>query len=178
MINDRLEAVLSKQELAELNAKYCRAVDRLDEALMASLFHPDATVDFPFLKGNANEFPARMMAYEATREASFHACSSHWFEVSGDTAVGEVYLIGWERGPINAVATDSLSGARYVDRFERRFGLWKYLHRTLIVDWSMSRPAESTEKSEFLLRGKRGLADPSYAILGRTVHAASTVPNG
>ena len=37
-----LQILLDKQEIHEVIMRYCRAIDRCDEELLSSVYHPDA----------------------------------------------------------------------------------------------------------------------------------------
>jgi DNA-binding TFAR19-related protein (PDSD5 family) len=41
----RLQAVIDKSEIAELLSSFARGIDRIDENLLRSVLHPDATFD-------------------------------------------------------------------------------------------------------------------------------------
>ena len=49
-----VQLLLDKQEIYEVILRYCRGIDRLDEELLLSVFHPDAYADFGTLKGLSN----------------------------------------------------------------------------------------------------------------------------
>ena len=42
---DPVTAVVAKQDITDVLMRYCRAVDRIDAALLRSCYHPDATED-------------------------------------------------------------------------------------------------------------------------------------
>src|SRR3954470_18611345 len=85
-----LQELLDKQQLYELLARYCRAVDRADGELLLSCYHPDATDDHGTCKGS----PAELLAYlrrgtmnpEVTPGPMQHAITNALFEVDGDVA--------------------------------------------------------------------------------------------
>ena len=56
-----LRQLLDKQEIYEILVRYCPAVDRLDEPLMRSLYHPDAVTDHLGYECPVEEFIPRMM---------------------------------------------------------------------------------------------------------------------
>ena len=61
--------------------------------------------------------------------------------------------------------SDSLVHARYIDRFEKRGGLWKIAKRTSVFDWIHLLEVES---ERFLLKpewhpGRRDYDDPLFA---------------
>lgn len=40
-----------------------------------------------------------------------------------------------------ASGQDVLTGGRYLDRYERRAGMWRIAERTFVADWTMAQPA-------------------------------------
>jgi len=137
---NRLKVLLAKQDLAELCAAYSRAVDRLDEAAMVELFHPDAIIDSGVLRGEPRYFAREFCAW-VRRHACvvFHAVCQQWFLVSGDTARGESYVLAVARlREEDGMARDFLTAGRYLDRFERRHGRWRFIERRFVLDHSMA----------------------------------------
>jgi hypothetical protein len=92
-------------------------------------------------------------------------------EVDGDNAYAETYFSAYHRmrakgDPLaasNAYDTemDFLVGGRYIDRFQRREGVWKISHRTGLTDWTRVEPPSSQGFSDTPaeLQGQRGAAD-------------------
>jgi len=85
------DEVLSRQALHDLNAIYCRAVDRCEPELLASLFHEDAVVNFgePM---PASEWVPMIIDVELSLARGFHSVACEWFDIRGDKAIGERYL--------------------------------------------------------------------------------------
>lgn len=166
-----IDEILSRQRLQDLNAAYCRGVDRTDEALLRSIFHEDATVDAGVFNGNAMEF-ARVIT-EGLRQNSlrtFHSVSNQWFEIDGDSAVGETYVIGLNTTVESGSQQDSVSGGRYLDRFERRDGVWKFVQRTYVMDWNINQPSTAVmDEGMFaaMVKGGRKPDDPIYGLWPR-----------
>lgn len=159
-----LDAALAREAIRQLVAGYCRGIDRADEALLASLFWEDATVISGIVNGGAPDFARGVTAFVQDNLAScFHSVANDWIEVRGDHAVGEYYVIAHAR----TAETDSLTGGRYIDRYERRHGVWKIASRTFVSDWATSHPTsfESDGFYEALTtRGCFGNQDPVYAL--------------
>lgn len=165
--NSQLDVVLSKQALLELCMAYARAVDRADQQLLASLFHEDAVVVSGLVNGTGRKFAEEIVAHvTGNLQRCFHSVANFWFEVSGDRAVGESYVIA----TFTAGGKDSMVGGRYVDSFERRGGAWKFASRTFVTDWNMTHP--STFESDGMYaslttRGCFGPQDPVYKLWPR-----------
>lgn len=157
-----LDAALSREQIRQLVYGYCRAADRADADLMASLFWEDATVISGVSNGTAAEFARAVTDYvTANLDACFHSVANEWIEVKGDHAVGEHYVIAHDR----AHGTERMTGGRYVDSYERRGGIWKIAARTFVCDWTSAHPA-SFEPAGFYegltTRGCFGTNDPIY----------------
>ena len=135
----RLEALLAKQALHELNTAYSRSVDRLDEAAFVALFHVDAIVDSGVLRGEPVYF-AREFARWIRRHGrvTSHAITNEWFQIDGDRAVGESYVVAIARLRGDPKESDVLTFGRYFDRFERRDGAWKFAERRFVLDHSVT----------------------------------------
>jgi hypothetical protein len=167
-----IEEFLAKQELHELTARYCRGIDRADEAILLSVWHTDATVDYGFMKGSAKEFSQMMTAMNEQIVRTIHCVSNELFEVDGKFATGESYLFSISTRRIDGKEMDTLVGGRYLDRFELRDGEWRLLHRTFIMDWNMNQPSTGEWSGDgrfgvLTNHGRRDKSDPVYSLLGK-----------
>jgi hypothetical protein len=159
-----LDAVLSKQALHELCMAYARAVDRTDAELLASLFHEDSAVISGIVNAPGPEFARRITDFvRANLERCFHSVANAWFQIDGDDAVGESYVI--------AVATaggdDVMTGGRYIDAYQRRNGVWKFKSRSFVIDWSSTQPTTYEGGGMYAslgTRGSYGRGDPVYGF--------------
>jgi ketosteroid isomerase-like protein len=151
-----LRQMLDRERLYELVTRYCRAIDRADEELLLSCYHPDATQDHGAYKGEISGLVTHLRgrALDPAKGALQHVVSNCRFDLDGDVAYGETYL--------RTVMTDAeggqlLSFGRYVDRFERRDGEWRIAHRQVIIDV----PRAGMDTTPFV-QGYRDRRDPSY----------------
>ncbi len=160
--------LLVKLVLHDLSATYCRGVDRLDADLLATVWHDDATVDAGVFKGSATDFCTAITAYNAGLKHTFHMISNEWFDVRGDVALGESYTVCFSTAVEDGVETDRVTGGRYLDRFEKRAGVWKVAHKVYVHDWNMNQPGSAIWDrgmyADFITRGRRDPADPAYAF--------------
>jgi ketosteroid isomerase-like protein len=158
----QIDHALSKQALHELSMTYARAIDRADASLMASVFHDDATVVTGVFNGNAREFAQKIVGYVRENiERCFHSIANEWYEMHGDDAVGESYVIA----NMTAGGKDTLIGGRYIDSFQRRNGVWKIKARTFVVDWTNTQPTSYESGGMYAAlttRGCYGKSDPVY----------------
>jgi hypothetical protein len=137
-----LDGVLSKQAIHELGMAYCRAVDRGDETLLRSLFHSDANIVSGVINGGIDEFaPAIVGLIRGHLKSSFHSVANEWVRVSGDTAVGESYVTAFTLAGEGPGAMQTISGGRYLDRYDRRDGTWKIAERVFVMDFNINQPS-------------------------------------
>jgi hypothetical protein len=85
-----------------------------------------------------------------------HVLSNVRFEIDGDVAFGESYVV---MRSATADAAHTSAFARYVDRFERRDGEWRIAYRRLVHEWD---GLSTTDHGG----SRRDRLDPSYAIRG------------
>ncbi len=169
-LNDEtLDRLLSRPVLQELLTAYCRGVDRLDEQLLASIFHDDATVVTGTFNGPGEQFPREIVAFcREHTERTIHTVNNHWFDIRGDDAVAECYVIAVQTAKNDSgELQDTLTGGRYLTRFARRSGEWKIAQHTFVMDWNLTQPCTAVfDQGMFgdMVQGTRGAEDPVYAF--------------
>ena len=160
-----IDQVIAKQEIYELCCAYTRGLDRLDADLMRSVFHDDATVDYGFFQGNATDFVDFAQNALSSHLANHHMLGQANIRVQGDRGVGEIYFQAFHKIIFEGEKKDLFVCGRYVDRYERRDGVWKMAFRSEVNDWSRTEPDLDTylEGSNSIL-GARRPDDYSYRI--------------
>ena len=134
-----LREVLDKQEIMELLVRYCRGVDRCDEALVRSVYHADAFDDHGYWKGSGHEFAAFITERLRTANtASLHSLANILIELDGDEAQCESHVYASMVRREGEPQTIDFFAGRYVDRVERRDGRWGISHRVVVMDWVRS----------------------------------------
>jgi len=159
------DELLAKQAITEVVFRYARAVDRMDEALLRSVFHPDSrhhhyfegpssAPDLPSSPEEPGDFVAFALGVLGTFTRTHHQLGNTLIEMVGaDQARVETYFTAFHRmrprgDPLaaeNAFDTemDYFVGGRYVDRFALRDGEWKIVERTGMTDWTRLEPPAS-----------------------------------
>ncbi|MEU4839505.1 nuclear transport factor 2 family protein [Nocardia testacea] len=164
--DDRLTQLLDKQEITETLAAYCRAMDRIDVELARSVFHPDAVADYgAMFTGTGYEFAEFIAAVHPGLETHIHHLGSISITVDGDTAGSEAYVMARLRSRgADGTLTDIISHGRYVDRWQRRDGVWRISHRRYLhaLDETRTVPAPL-----FPVGGSRDRTDPAYDVLDK-----------
>jgi ketosteroid isomerase-like protein len=169
-----LQALLDKQAITEVLARYCRGADRADVDLIADAYHPDAIEDHGgvFL-GPAADYVAQMAKILPRAGLLSHMTTNVLIELDGDTAQVESYILTFARMKKDGEKFDTLTLARALDRFEKRGGAWKIAHRRLVWEWNHEMPFAETWGRGFiapdasvLARGKKKPDDAVYAPIG------------
>jgi hypothetical protein len=158
-----VDALLAKEDIRTLSRQYMRGLDRLDADLLRSVFFDDARVDYGFFRGPAQKFVAFAMRALRDHHANHHFIGQMSVELEGDVAFGEVYFQAFHRLAEDGVEKDLFIAGRYVDRYERRNGIWKIAFRAEVNDWARTDAAadEFFRSAPEALRGARGAADLS-----------------
>ena len=127
------------------------------------MFWDDARTDYGIFKGDADGFVE--FAQNALRplKSNQHLIGQVRIDLEGDVGFGEVYFIAFHRLEVDSEDRDLFVAGRYVDRYERRDGVWKIAFRSELVDWSRNDPASDSflKASPESLLGARGAADLS-----------------
>jgi hypothetical protein len=169
-----LQVLLDKQEITELLTRYLRSVDRGDVATLRSCYLPGATEDHGGLfTGPAQDYIDGITGgLTHPRARTSHNMTNLLIEVDGDTATAESYCITFARIKADGEYYHSFTGARMIDRLERRNGdpsTWGIAHRQLLWDWNHEAPAAEhwmqgllTPDPSTLRMSAKHPADPIY----------------
>ena len=167
-----LEALLAKQDIQDVMARYARGVDRADGPLLHSCYWDDAIEEH----GSTYSGSARAYVDGAIERLTkgdpticHYVCNMH-VELDGDVAWVESYLLTFARFPKDGEPWDTLTGGRVVDRFERRGGEWRVAHRKMAFDWNHDMPSNQgwclgmfKPDDPRMVMGAKGSADLSYS---------------
>ncbi len=151
--------------IIDLAAHYMRALDRLDGALLEAQFWPEARCEYGVFSGSPTDFAAFCMTLLAEHQRNHHMLGQHLVDFTGPhEAYGEVYYQAYHRiFDAAGAARDLFIAGRYVDRYERREGVWKFAYRAELVDWVRDDPATDAMVAVTpLIMGQRKPADPLY----------------
>jgi hypothetical protein len=158
-VSAQLRALVDRQAIHDVVLRYARGIDRLDWALVAGCFHDDGEVDASWFSRRAWPlYEARRTGADVAHLGAWADLSCHYvlnclIDLDGDTARSETYCVAVHRTrcsneqiplPIDdpgdagrpGQERDVVLGLRYVDRFERRMGLWAIRQRTFVYEWT------------------------------------------
>lgn len=146
---------------------HSRGLDRLDADVLASCYWPESEVDYGAFKGNAHTFCALVIeALPASYELTQHALGNTLVEIEGASAKSESYVTAWHL--LIGAQEEMVFSGRYLDALECRDGVWKILHRTVVMDWSRNQAVNDQRHSEAfgtMQKGKHAQNDPLTAFL-------------
>lgn len=173
-LDPRVQALIDKDEIREVIYRFSRGVDRHDWELAASCYHDDGIDDHGVFTGPATEYiPWVAENLPNMAEMTQHFVGNIMIELDGDVAHVESYVVGYHRySGENGSPRDFTGGARYVDRFERRDGVWAIAHRLLVWEWVRDDPVDQQFEGFGLdatpfAWGAHGREDPVYTHGGR-----------
>jgi hypothetical protein len=193
--SERLKELLDQRDIERVLATYARAVDRQDLELLKSCYHHDAINHNAVSRSNAWEF-AEMLLPLMRRlfSATMHHVTQTDVRVQGDQASCESYFIAWHLvvgGYEDVVAMfgaayademrraktvdgghDFVGSGRYLDRFERRNGIWRIAERNVTMEWNHYGPVTHGSPESMYgrmpARARRDPTDPVYRLLALT----------
>ena len=158
-----LGALFDRSEIEDALVRYCRGVDRLDAALLRTVFWPDAWDDHGFFAGRRDDFIDWVIPFLRERYSSAsHLVANHLIELHGDIALSECYFDAVYHYASGGTEYTKLSRGRYIDRFERRGNRWRIARRKVVNDWARSDPV--TAPAPLKCPGERSKEDPSYQL--------------
>ena len=178
-----LQTVLDRAEINDLLCKYSRGLDRVDEATLRSIYWEDAIEDrgAGLYIGNAQKWVDWTLGVLPVFAVTQHGLMNILIEVQGDVAYGETYFqayhrfgqsqqqqaaaalvpdqakdIVWPEGD-----TEMILAGRYLDRFEKRGGVWKIAYRKMVNDWCRTQPVADDwfRNNPTAYRSQKNLAD-------------------
>lgn len=169
-----------KSEIHDILMRYCRGIDRCDEALIASCFHEGAVDDHGDFAIDAAEAP--WLYTKMGRGAplgGMHFIGNILVELDGDTAFTETYFMSIKDMEKSGDRHLRVRAGRYIDRLERRQQRWAIVERVVADEWNRDGRAGSlVSGAEAFRYGTHDKSDPVYAIRqGRVARTALDDPD-
>lgn len=146
--------------------RYARGVDRLDAALIAGAFWPDARITMgAIFDGPPEGFVEVAMGFMGMFAATRHDVANVALQQDGHSIGYEAYVRAWHWHKEAGSELEVLG--RYIGRAERRDGEWRLAEHGELIDWGAERPVDAgwfTGNGE-LEKGRRDPSDGSYRRL-------------
>jgi hypothetical protein len=137
-----IEGLMAKEEIRELVLLYSRGVDRKDAALLRSLYTTDGTdTHGDTFDGIAEDYVKFLeRAFPHMRYSGHHVCN-HLISVDGEVGEGEVYALAYHIVPDRQGGwLEDFMCVRYIDRYRREEGRWRFAKRVVSYDMRSIRP--------------------------------------
>jgi hypothetical protein len=193
-MKDREQAIqelIDRRDIEHVISTYARAVDRLDVELLKSCYHPDAINHNAVSRAPAWEYADEIIPLmRRLFGGTMHHVTHTNIVVKGDTAAAESYFISWHHviGGYNEVATmfgipyakemeqlgtlegghDFVGAGRYLDRLQKRDGIWRFSERTVTMEWNHFGPVTKGTPDSLFGRmpawARRDQSDPVYRV--------------
>lgn len=161
-----IDRLTSLEAIRDCIRRVCRGIDRIDEQLLRSAFHADATIDMGKIYcGGLDDWISSALKHQKTQSQRQHVPASIRVQINGEEAVVETYELDRHKSPMQGGLSDLVLAARTLDRLARREGEWKIIERVKVMDWGRTITAdESVFVHSPLQRGGDDDTDPSYRL--------------
>lgn len=161
----KLQYLIDRQEILDCVTRNSRGNDRFDADLVASSYHSDGWHELGHKRISGPEYGNHCNdAHLAISDVNLHNVTMQSVDIDGDVAHAESYVIGLfaDKG----AQTSRMLAGRYIDRLEKRDGVWRIALRRATVEVVMEGkailPIGSPPPGTGYLKGSRDRADPSY----------------
>jgi hypothetical protein len=142
---DKLQNLVDRSEIVDCLHRYTRGMDRHDRGLARSAFHSDSIDVHGSQAFHLDDFLDWAFAYHEPQLHHQHYLTNISVEVDGDTAHTESYYLFVARYPDRETPL-TVAGGRYVDRFERRDGVWAIATRVCTAEWRTTPPSKLPDR--------------------------------
>jgi ketosteroid isomerase-like protein len=171
MSSDRdteVQELLDKQAIQDVMVQYCRGLDRMDGALISSVYHPDAYDDHGGRTFSGADVGQSIVDWlkELNVKIGIHHITNQTILVNGDIAGCESYYTGFMLESHDGDQRTMQMMGRYLDRLERRNGEWKISRRKVVAEMFRYLPSGDDPSAAHWHLEARHDPDPSYAVLG------------
>ena len=168
---DKITELLDREAIRDCIYRYCRGVDRADEAALRGAYWPDATDEHGPYSGPVEGFFRWANGIFESGARNVHIVGNILIEFTAPSeAAVESYFLALQRGPgRDGRLHQFLIAGRYCDVFQQRDGEWRVFRRLVVYDWVEEQPAATEpEAKRFgprLPLGGRFPDDPIYNLL-------------
>ena len=131
----RLDAVEAQLSINQTIARYCRALDWLNESLLRTCYTADAHINYGFYKGPVEGFFPVVMEIERAAMHRSHFLSNVAIQLDGSFAEVECYGIATSTLDGNTL---NIFGGRYLNRFQQIEQDWKMSRSEYVLDHHFS----------------------------------------
>ena len=140
---------------------------------LEAIFHPGGEIAVSWFRGPYPEFVAHCRRNFGKGSEAKHLLWPARVRVNGARATAETSVAILVRQTIEGIAVDLNSNGRFLDRLERRDGVWKMVERAALYEKDRLDPVEPSPKFDALMAGADAAKYPApYRYMAYRVHAA------
>jgi hypothetical protein len=148
--DEQVQRLLDKSQITDQLYRWARGVARKDWDLVRSVFHSDARDDHGTFDGGVEDFIGWQKRHHVGVDQSVHFMGNILIEfAASDLALVETYVVAYHNytdqspnarsdilgdGAKGLGAVNSRIVGRYLDRFERRDGMWRIAYRMTVYE--------------------------------------------
>lgn len=159
-MTDELATLIAKDKIAHALAAYCRGMDRIDDDLARSLWHPGGEAIYEMVfEGTGEEFCDWVVGFHHGMVRTSHEILNKTIVVKGQTAASETYVEVNLLREENGKHILTTSHGRYLDQWSERNGRWAVDKRRYVRSFSIHREVDAT-----IGTSRTDRDDPSYAL--------------
>lgn len=164
-LRENVQYLMDRTAILDCIAQHARGHDRHDAELLTAAYHEDGVDEHGYAINAGPEYAQwANAAHAAGSLLHTHNITTHTCEIEGTVAHCESYVMVVLLN--NDGASARIISGRYVDRLEKRDGVWKIALRRTTVDVLLSGDASILKAPMFhdqgYTRGTRDRSDVSY----------------
>lgn len=153
------------------NWGFARDQGRWDD--LAAIFHPGGEIAVSWFRGPYPEFVAHCQRNFGRGSVAKHLLWPARVAVNDARATAETSVAILVRQTIEGVEVDLTSNGRFLDRLERRDGVWRMIERAALYEKDRLDPVEPSEKFVAMIANSDAAKYPApYRYMAYRVHAA------
>jgi hypothetical protein len=157
--------LMDRSQILDCVARHARGQDRHDIEMLTSAYHSDAYDEHGNIVNKSCNYAKWVNAlHDASFTLHLHCITTHNCDLEGDVANTESYVLFGLRTLDEKDVW--LGGGRYIDRLERRDGVWRIALRRTIIDWMFKADASPMLTQYYIDQGypagKNNKSDISY----------------
>jgi len=178
-----LQRLRAEDEIKRVLQLYCRGVDRREFDLVRGVYHADAVDYHGTYDGNIDGLIQWIARRHEGVAQSMHLLGNCLIDWRGDdVALVETYCVAYQRLKPSDRASASGAGlkvggngeqtqvrCRFLDRFEKREGVWKIAHRVVAYESLLREDAPQSPFAEGMQMATRGRDDPLWGLVALAV---------
>ena len=150
---------------------FARDQGKWDDLL--AIFHPGGEIAVSWFRGPYPEFVAHCQRNFGKGSEAKHLVWPARVSVNGTRATAETSVAILVRQTIDGIAVDLNSNGRFLDRLERRDGVWRMVERAALYEKDRLDPVEPSQKFDAMMAKSDAATYPAqYRYMAYRVYAA------